>query len=88
MCVAYPGQVLEISGGMALVDTQGRTWRASTMLIPETAVGDWVVVGAGTVLQILDADEARAIRELLDEALRDESEMRPLNGLPAGGIGR
>ncbi len=88
MCVAYPGQVLEISGGMALVDTQGRARRASTMLIPETAVGDWVVVAAGTVLQILDADEALAIRELLDQALRDEPENRPLNGLSAGGTGR
>lgn len=81
MCVAYPGQVVEIAGDMALVDTQGRTRRASTMLVPETAVGDWVVVSAGTVLQILDADEARAICELLDTALRDETELRPTTAL-------
>ena len=52
MCVAFPGQVLEIAGDMALVETQGRTRRASTMLVPEIAAGDWVVVSAGTVLQI------------------------------------
>ena len=72
MCVTYPGQVLEVAGGLALVDTHGRRLRASTMLVPETSVGDWVVVAAGAVLQIIDADEARAIRELLDEALPDD----------------
>ena len=72
MCVAYPGQVLEISGDRALVETQGLTRRASTMLVPEIAAGDWVLVSAGTVLQILDADEARTIRQQLDVVLRDE----------------
>lgn len=72
MCVAYPGQVLEIAGDTALVATDRRTWRASTMLVPETAVGDWVVVAAGAVLRIVDPDEAREIREMLDDALRDE----------------
>jgi len=73
MCLAYPGQVLEISGGMALVDIDHGTRRASTVLVPETTVGDWVVVAAGAVLRILDPVEAREIRALLDEALRDES---------------
>ena len=72
MCVADPGQVLEIAGDMALLSIDGRTRRASTMLVPETAVGDWVVVAAGAILRIVDPDEARGIRELLDEALRDE----------------
>jgi len=68
MCVAYPGQVLEVAGGMALVDIDHLTRRASTVLVPETTVGDWVVVAAGAVLRILDPDEANEIRALLDEA--------------------
>ena len=72
MCVAYPGQVLEIAGEQALVETDGQTRRASTMLVPETTVGDWVVVAAGTVLRILDPDEAQEIRESLDQAMKDE----------------
>ncbi len=72
MCVTYPGQVLEVAGGMALVDTRGRRVRASTVLVPETSAGDWVIVATGTVLQIIDADEAHAIRELLDLALADD----------------
>ncbi len=73
MCVAYPGQVLEVVGDMALVETDQRTRRASTMLVPETAVGDWVVVNAGAVLRILDPDEAQEIRKMLDEAMREET---------------
>jgi hydrogenase expression/formation protein HypC len=68
MCIAYPGQVLEIGGGMALVDIDHRTRRASTALVPETRVGDWVLVAAGAVLRVLDPDEATEIRTLLDEA--------------------
>jgi hydrogenase expression/formation protein HypC len=76
MCIAYPGQVLEISDGTALVETDQRQRRASLLLVPETAVGDWVVVSAGTVLRVLDPDEAAEIRELLDEATRAEVAMR------------
>lgn len=76
MCVAYPGQVLEVVGDMALVETDQRTRRASTMLVPETTVGDWVVVTAGTVLRILDPEEAQEIRKLLDEAMREETALQ------------
>lgn len=84
MCVTYPGHVLEIAGGMALVDTRGRRLRASTMLVPETSVGDWVVVAAGAILQVIDADEARIIRELLDEVPPDDT-VWPGDGRPTGG---
>jgi hydrogenase expression/formation protein HypC len=76
MCIAYPGQVLEIADGTALVETDQRQRRASLLLVPETAVGDWVVVSAGTVLRVLDPVEAAEIRELLDEATRAEVAMR------------
>ncbi len=71
MCVAYPGRVLEMSGDMAVVETQGRRRRASRVLVPETAIGDWVVVSAGAVLRVVDPDEAAEIRALLDEALQE-----------------
>ena len=68
MCVAYPGQILQIAEDMAVVETEQRRRRASLLLVPEAAVGDWVIVSAGTVLQILDPDEASEIRALLDSA--------------------
>ena len=84
MCIAYPGQVLEIADGMALVETEQRRRRASLLLVPETAVGDWVVVSAGTVLRVLDPEEAHQIRTMLDEAARAEAALRGVNP-PDGG---
>jgi hydrogenase expression/formation protein HypC len=76
MCIAYPGQVLEIADGIALVETDRRRRRASLLLVPETAVGDWVVVSAGTVLRVLDPAEADQIRTTLDKAARAEAALR------------
>ena len=84
MCIAYPGQVLEIADGMALVETDQRRRRASLLLVPETAVGDWVVVSAGTVLRVLDPEEAAEIRTMLDEAARAEAALRGVTP-PDGG---
>lgn len=84
MCIAYPGQVLEIADGAALVETDQRRRRASLLLAPETAVGDWVVVSAGTVLRILDPEEAAQIRTMLDEAARAEAALRGVTP-PDGG---
>ncbi|HEY6013388.1 MAG TPA: HypC/HybG/HupF family hydrogenase formation chaperone [Candidatus Limnocylindrales bacterium] len=84
MCIAYPGQVLEIDNGMALVETDQRRRRASLLLVPETAVGDWVVVSAGTVLRVLDPEEANEIRTMLDEAARADAALRGVTP-PDGG---
>lgn len=72
MCVAYPGQVLEIADDLALVETDRRKQRASLMLVPEVVVGDWVIVASGAVLRIVDPDEATEIRALLDQAQQQE----------------
>lgn len=75
MCIAYPGRVISIDSFGALVETERRRRRASLLLVPETAVGDWVVVSAGTVLRILDPEEANEIRQILDTA-RDQGDAR------------
>ena len=72
MCVAYPGQVIEVADDMALVEIDRRQRRASLMLVPEVAVGDWVIVAAGTVLEIVDPDEATEILTMLNEAQPQE----------------
>jgi len=84
MCIAYPGQVLEITNGTALVETGQRRRRASLLLVPGTAVGDWVVVSAGTVLRVLDPAEANEIRTVLDEAARADAAIRGVTP-PEGG---
>ena len=51
MCLTAPARVLALDRGGATVLLGGRERRASTLVVPEVAVGDWVIVAAGTVLE-------------------------------------
>ena len=68
MCIAYPGQVVDIDPAGALVETAGRRRRASTLLVDDIRPGDWVTVAAGTIVERLDPAEAAEIERLLHEA--------------------
>jgi hydrogenase expression/formation protein HypC len=74
MCVTAPAKVLAVDGEIALVDLEGVTRRASLALVPEAAVGDWVLVATGLVLEILDEAEVDELNQLLQGA----------EGLPEG----
>jgi hydrogenase assembly chaperone HypC/HupF len=67
MCIAFPGLVLAIDpdGSSAVVETEGRRRRASTFLVPDLAVGDWVTVAAGTVVDRLTPEEAAEVQALV-----------------------
>lgn len=69
MCLAFPGRVAEVTAEGAMVDTEGRLRRASTLLHPDVRPGEWVLVAAGTIVQRLSDDEAAAIRGALQAAI-------------------
>lgn len=69
MCLAFPGRVTEVAPDGALVSTEGRLRRASTLLYPDVRPGEWVIVAAGTIVRRLDDEEAEAIREALTAAI-------------------
>ena len=54
MCIAFPGKVIALDWEGAVVDTEGRCRRASTLFLPDLAIGDWVTVAAGTVVERLE----------------------------------
>jgi hydrogenase assembly chaperone HypC/HupF len=68
MCISAPGRIVELEAGSALVETAGRRRRAQTLLVPDVAIGDWVVVGAGSILRRLAPDEAASLIRMLDAA--------------------
>ena len=70
MCIAFPGRVVAIDEAGAVVETEGRRRRASTLYLPQVAVGDWVTVAAGTIVERLDPDEAAEVRNLVNTATR------------------
>jgi hydrogenase maturation factor len=56
---------MTIGAGFVPNGSDGRRWRASTLLFPDLAVGDWVYVNAGTVFERLDPRAAAEVsREL------------------------
>ena len=70
MCIGYPGRVAGLEPPEAIVETEGRLRRASMLIVPELAVGDFVIVAAGTIVERLVPEEARQIQHLLDTAIQ------------------
>ena len=65
MCIAVPGKVTGIDElDMATVDFGGTSRVASTDLVPDVAVGDYVLVHAGFVINRLDEEDAAETLEL------------------------
>ena len=69
MCLAIPGEILEITGDdpltrMARVSFGGVVKEASLAYVPEAKPGDFVLVHAGFALHTIDEDEARRTLEL------------------------
>ena len=66
MCVALPGKVIEIYEKDARVDFSGNRVRAISGLVP-IAVGDYVLVHAGCILQKLSVGEAQDMIKLFED---------------------
>ena len=73
MCLAIPGRVVAISDGEGFdrrgtVDYDGARQEVSLAYLPETKIGDYVLVHVGFAMTLLDGEEAerilREIREL------------------------
>ena len=67
MCLAVPGKIIEIQDMIAVVEIAGVTRKISLMLLPETKVGDFVLVHAGFAIQAIDEEEARITLDLFKE---------------------
>ena len=66
MCVAYPGIVTEVSGDTATIDYSGNKVKAKTGIV-DVKPGDYALVHAGLVIQVLPEDEAKYMPELFKE---------------------
>jgi hydrogenase expression/formation protein HypC len=82
MCLAIPGEIIEITGGdpltrMARVSFGGVVREASLAYVPEAKPGDYVLVHAGFALQTIDEEEARRTLELIEQMGGTEEEGAP-----------
>lgn len=68
MCLAVPGQIVQVEGDSATVDFQGNRMRICCALTPSVQPGDWVLVHAGFAISELDEQAARETWDYLNEA--------------------
>ena len=68
MCRTAVGTVLAIEDGEVLVDLDGLHRRALSLLVPDLAPGDLVLVGLGTVLGRVDPDDRDALDHIQQAA--------------------
>ncbi|MFN8178632.1 MAG: HypC/HybG/HupF family hydrogenase formation chaperone [bacterium] len=72
MCLGIPGQVTridEVGSGLTMgtVDFAGVTKEVCLACLPETRIGDWVIVHVGFAITRVDEDEAREVFRILKE---------------------
>jgi hydrogenase expression/formation protein HypC len=82
MCLAAPRRVLRRDGERVEIDWDGEPLWAATGGIIDLAVGDYVLVHAGQVLDRISAEEASQILELY--AGLEGADVGLLVGEPAG----
>lgn len=66
MCVAAPGKVIEIDGDIAVIDYNGNKVKANKGIV-DVKIGDYALVHAGLIIQVLPDDEAKSMLELFEE---------------------
>ena len=85
MCLAVPGKVLAMEerdgSRVARVQFGGIVRQAYLDFVPETAVGDYVMVHVGFAISRVDAEEAQRTYRLLEAMGLLESELGPSSGM-------
>jgi hydrogenase expression/formation protein HypC len=86
MCLAIPGQIVEIvdpANRLARVEVAGVCRTVNVGLLDEEGVdeGDWVLIHVGFAMSRVDEHEARATLRLLEDMGADyEQELEELKG--------
>ena len=77
MCLAIPSMIVKIEDGMATIDVEGVTRRASLLLVDDAQVGDYVIVHAGFAIRKVDEAVAQESLKYLREAVEFDLRNRP-----------
>jgi hydrogenase expression/formation protein HypC len=84
MCLTIPGQVTQVQGAMAEVETEGQKAWFNALMRPEVKAGDYVLTHANLIVAIISPEEAQqmleAARELADAAEQESRQEREQGG--------
>ncbi|MDP2807746.1 MAG: HypC/HybG/HupF family hydrogenase formation chaperone [bacterium] len=67
MCLAIPAKIEAIEGNKAEVDIRGLKRKIGLQLLPDAAVGEFVLIHAGFAIQRIDPQEAEETYKLLED---------------------
>jgi hydrogenase expression/formation protein HypC len=87
MCLGIPGKITEITDGLirsCQVDFGGVVREACVETVPDAKVGDYVLVHAGFVLNVISEQEAQETLEMLEQLMAIDEELR-LDATAPGG---
>ncbi len=78
MCLAVPGRITKIAGDQADIDFGG-TMKSANVSMVDAKIGDWAVVHAGFVIELMDEEEAQETLKLWNDFLDsgDAEVLRP-----------
>jgi len=72
MCLAIPMRIVEIDGFLAVAEVDGVRREARLDLLPEAAVGDYILVHAGLAITTVDPKAAEETLTILRQLSYDE----------------
>jgi hydrogenase expression/formation protein HypC len=72
MCLSVIGKIIKVNGDSALIDLDGIKKEVSITLKPNAKKGDYVLLHAGFVIEIMQSKEAK-------KALKDIKETEKFN---------
>lgn len=73
MCVAVPGKIIEINGDFAKVNIMDNITQANIKLV-SAKIGDYVLIHAGCVIEVLKQEAAEEILELFSQLSEEMDE--------------
>jgi hydrogenase expression/formation protein HypC len=65
MCLAIPMRLIEIDGAAGVAEVDGVTRQVRLDLLPEVALGDYILIHAGLAIARVDPDYAQETLTLL-----------------------
>lgn len=79
MCLAKPMKLLTIlpGGATGAVDAGGAEMTVNLMLVPEVKIGDYVLVHAGSAIEVLAERDAQDILDAYDEFVQTGDLLAP-----------
>lgn len=67
MCLSLPGKIVKIKDQIATIDYNGEQREASTLLLPDVKVGEYVIVSSQVIMQVVPEEEAKKTIKLWDQ---------------------